>query len=77
MLLTGTDKYRYSFRDNKGEVQKFLLCINNEWDVEPVCQTNGEIHLGEISEKFGSNFDMPVVYFSQPVSVSYGLIAEE
>jgi heterodisulfide reductase subunit B len=36
------------------------------------CQTNVEIYEGEISAKFGSNLDMPVVYYCQLISVAYG-----
>ena len=41
------------------------------------CQTNITIYPGEISAKFGSNFEMPVVYYRQLISVAYGRIAEE
>jgi len=35
-----------------------------------ICQTNVEFYPGVISAKFGSNFDMPVVYYSQFISVA-------
>ena len=38
----------------------------------PLCQANVEIYQGEINEKFGSKFEMPVVYYSQLISVAYG-----
>ena len=41
------------------------------------CQTNVEIYEDEINTKFGSNFDMPVVYYSPLKSVAYGRSAEE
>ena len=48
----------------------------------PLCQTNVEIYQHEISQrllnaKFGSNFNMPVVYYGQLISVADGLSAEE
>ena len=43
----------------------------------PLCQTNVEIHRGEINPKFGSNFEMPVVYYRQLISVAYGRSAED
>jgi heterodisulfide reductase subunit B len=43
----------------------------------PLCQTNVEIHQHEINAKFGSNFEMPVVYYSQLKSVAYGRSAED
>jgi heterodisulfide reductase subunit B len=42
----------------------------------PLCQTNVEIYQHEINAKFGSNFDMPVVYYGQLISVAYGRSAE-
>ena len=38
----------------------------------PLCQTNVEIYQDEINEKFDSKFEMPVVYYSQLISVAYG-----
>ncbi len=43
----------------------------------PLCQTNVEIYQDEINAKFGSNFDMPVVYYSQLISVAYGRSAKD
>jgi heterodisulfide reductase subunit B len=42
----------------------------------PLCQINVEIYQQEINAKFGSNFEMPVVYYSQLISVAYGRSAE-
>jgi len=41
------------------------------------CQTNITIYPGKISAKFGSNFEMPVVYYCQLISVASGRSAEE
>jgi heterodisulfide reductase subunit B2 len=38
----------------------------------PLCQANVEIYQDEINAKFGSNFEMPVVYYSQLINVAYG-----
>ena len=38
----------------------------------PLCQTNVEIYQDEINARFGSKFAMPVVYYSQLISVAYG-----
>ena len=38
----------------------------------PLCQANVEIYQDEINAKFGSKFEMPVVYYSQLISVAYG-----
>jgi len=43
----------------------------------PLCQTNVEIYQDEISKKFGSKFEMPVVYYSQLISVAYGRSIED
>lgn len=43
----------------------------------PLCQVNVEIYQDDINAKFGSNFNMPVVYYSQLISVAYGRNAED
>jgi heterodisulfide reductase subunit B len=43
----------------------------------PLCQANVEIYQDEINAKFSSNFQMPVVYYSQLISVAYGRSASD
>lgn len=43
----------------------------------PLCQANVEIYQDEINAKFNSKFDMPVVYYSQLISVAYGRNAKD
>jgi len=43
----------------------------------PLCQANVEIYQDEINKKFSSNFQMPVVYYSQLISVAYGRSAKD
>jgi heterodisulfide reductase subunit B len=43
----------------------------------PLCQTNVEIYQDEINPKFGSKFEMPVVYYGQLISVAYGRSIED
>ena len=43
----------------------------------PLCQLNVEIYQDEINAKFDSNFDMPVVYYRQLISVACGRSAED
>jgi len=38
----------------------------------PVCQMNVEIYQGQINQKYGTKFDMPVAYYSTLMSVAYG-----
>ncbi len=38
----------------------------------PLCQANVEIYQDEINAKYNSKFEMPVVYYSQLISVAYG-----
>jgi heterodisulfide reductase subunit B len=38
----------------------------------PLCQANVEIYQDQINAKYGTKFDMPVVYYSQLISVAYG-----
>ena len=43
----------------------------------PPGQANVEIYQEEINAKFGSKFDMPVVYYCQLKSVAYGHNAKD
>jgi len=43
----------------------------------PLCQFNVEIYQDEINANFGSKFEMPVVYYSQLISVAYGRSADD
>ncbi len=43
----------------------------------PVCQMNVEIYQGQINKKYGTKFKMPVVYYSQLMTVAYGGSAKE
>ncbi len=38
----------------------------------PLCQANVEIYQDQINERFGSKFNMPVVYYSQLMGVAFG-----
>lgn len=43
----------------------------------PVCQLNVEIYQGQINKRYGTQFKMPVVYYSQLMTVAYGGSAKE
>ncbi len=43
----------------------------------PVCQMNVEVYQGHINQKYGTKFNMPVVYYSTLMSVAYGHSAKE
>ena len=43
----------------------------------PVCQMNVEVYQGQINKKYGTKFNMPVVYYSQLMTVAYGGDAKE
>jgi len=43
----------------------------------PVCQMNVEIYQGHINQRYGTKFDMPVVYYSAMMAVAYGKSAKE
>ncbi len=38
----------------------------------PVCQMNVELYQGQINQKYGTKFDIPVAYYSTLMSVAYG-----
>lgn len=43
----------------------------------PLCQANVEIYQDQINAKYGTKFNMPVVYYSQLISVAYGRNASD
>jgi heterodisulfide reductase subunit B len=43
----------------------------------PVCQMNVEIYQDQINEKYGTKFNMPVVYYSTLMAVAYGKSGKE
>jgi len=42
-----------------------------------VCQMNVEVYQENINKTYGTKFDMPVVYYSQLMSVAYGSSAKD
>ncbi len=43
----------------------------------PLCQTNVEMYQDAINKKFGTNFNMPVVFYSQLMAVAFGMDAKK
>ncbi len=43
----------------------------------PVCQMNVEVYQGQINQKYNTKFEIPVVYYSQLMSVAYGAGVKE
>lgn len=43
----------------------------------PLCQANVEIYQGAINKKYGKKFNMPVMYYSQLMTVAYGGSAKD
>jgi heterodisulfide reductase subunit B len=43
----------------------------------PVCQMNTEVYQDKINEKFGTKFNIPVVYYSTLMSVAFGRNAKD
>ncbi len=43
----------------------------------PVCQLNVEVYQPDINKKYGTKFNIPVVYYSALMSVAYGSTARE
>ena len=43
----------------------------------PVCQMNTEVYQDQINAKYGTKFNIPVVYYSQLMTVAYGGSAKE
>jgi len=43
----------------------------------PVCQMNVEVYQDQINQKYGTNFHIPVTYYSTLMSVAYGKTAKQ
>jgi heterodisulfide reductase subunit B2 len=43
----------------------------------PVCQMNVEVYQGQINKKYGTKFNIPVLYYSQIMAVAYGASARD
>ena len=43
----------------------------------PLCQANTEVYQGQINKKYGTKFNMPVLYYSQLMTLAYGGSAKE
>lgn len=43
----------------------------------PLCQTNVEMYQADINAKFGTNFNIPVVFYSQLMAVAFGMDANK
>lgn len=43
----------------------------------PLCQANVEIYQGAINKKYGTKFNIPVMYYSQLMTVAYGGSAKD
>jgi heterodisulfide reductase subunit B len=43
----------------------------------PLCQANTEVYQGQINKKYGTKFQMPVLYYSQLMTLAYGGSAKE
>jgi heterodisulfide reductase subunit B2 len=43
----------------------------------PVCQMNVEVYQGQINKKYGTKFNIPVLYYSQLMAVAYGASAKD
>ena len=39
----------------------------------PLCQTNLEMYQPEINKRFGTDFNFPVLFYSQLMAVAFGL----
>ncbi|MDO9466553.1 MAG: heterodisulfide reductase, partial [Thiobacillus sp.] len=43
----------------------------------PLCQAKVEIYQGQINKRYGTKFDIPVMYYSQLMVVAYGGSAKD
>jgi heterodisulfide reductase subunit B len=43
----------------------------------PLCQTNVEMYQDQINAKYGTDYDIPVVFYSQLMAVAFGMDAKK
>jgi heterodisulfide reductase subunit B len=43
----------------------------------PLCQANVEVYQGQINKRYGTKFDIPVLYYSQLMTLAYGGSAKD
>ena len=43
----------------------------------PLCQMNLEAYQGEINKRFGTNFEMPILFFTQVMGLAFGFTNKE
>ncbi len=43
----------------------------------PLCQTNVEMYQEQINKKFGTDYNIPVVFYSQLMAVAFGMDGEK
>lgn len=43
----------------------------------PLCQTNVEMYQDAINKKYGTDFNIPVVFYSQIMAVAFGMDAKK
>jgi len=43
----------------------------------PLCQANVEVYQGQINKRYGTKFEIPVLYYSQLMTLAYGGSAKE
>ena len=43
----------------------------------PLCQANVEVYQGQINQRHGTKFNIPVLYYSQLMTLAYGGSAKE
>ncbi len=43
----------------------------------PLCQTNVEMYQDAINKKFGTDFNIPVVFYSQLMAMAFGMDANK
>ncbi len=73
----------FSEPDKSQEMIKGIIeaAYDNEADMIatpcPLCQANVEIYQDQINEKYNTKFNIPVVYYSQLISVAYGRSASD
>ncbi len=70
VAVMSPDKTIHLMRDILQEAQeRGVDCIATPC---PLCQTNLEMYQGAINDKYGTHFDIPVVFYSQLLAVAFG-----
>ncbi len=79
--VTADDNYVVLAAGRFGHLEVVKYLVENGADVIattcPMCNVNLEVYQHQVNREFGTNYSIPVVYFTQLIGVSLGISARK